>query len=83
LEWSVGFEANGIASVAQIEHRTSSRADRTTFQAIPLEIYGAKMLAVAAVLPLKLKRKFSLTLEIQFAQQVTFILTLDGTLPRS
>jgi len=83
LEWCVGFEANGIASVAQIEERTSSRADRTTFQSFLIEIYRAKMLAVAAVLPLKLKRKFGFPLEIQYAQYVTSILTLDGILPRS
>jgi hypothetical protein len=83
FEWCVGFEADGIAPVAQIEHRTSSRADGTAFQAILTESYRAKVFAVAAVLPLKLKGKFSLTLEVQFAQQVTFIRTFDGTLPGS
>jgi hypothetical protein len=66
-----------------MEQGSATRADRTPVQAILLNIYRAKMLAVAAVLPLKLKRQFSLTLEIQLAQYVTSISTLDGTLPGS
>jgi len=72
-----------MAPVAQIEQRTSTRADWTAFQAILLDIYRAKMLAVAAVLPLKLNRSFELAVEIQLAQYVTFIFTFDGRLPRS
>jgi len=53
------------------------------FQAILIEIYGAKMLAVAAVLPLKFNRSFGLTFKIQLAQYVTFIVALDRSLPRS
>jgi len=68
LERSIGFEADDIASIAQIEHGTSSRTDGTTFQAIPIEIYRTKMLAIAAVLPLKLNRSFGLTFQIQLAQ---------------
>jgi len=33
-----------------------------------IEIYWAKMLAVAAVLPLKLNRRFGFTCKIQLAQ---------------
>jgi hypothetical protein len=83
LEWCVGFEANGIASVAHIQHRTSSRANRTAFKAILIEIYRAKVLAVAAVLPLKLNWILGLAVEIQLAQYVTLIFTLDRRLSRS
>jgi hypothetical protein len=41
------------------------------------------MLAVAAVLPLKLDRIFGITFEIQLAQYVTFTFTFDRTLPWS
>jgi len=83
LERSVGFEANRIAPIAQIEYRTSSRANRAAFQAILIEIYWAKMLAVTAVLPLKLNWSIGLAGEIQLPQYVTFVFTLDGRLPWS
>jgi hypothetical protein len=41
------------------------------------------VLAIAAILPLELDRRFSLTLEIDLAEKVAAILTLDGTLARS
>jgi hypothetical protein len=83
LERCVGFEADRIASVAQIEQRTSSRADGAPFQAILLDIYRAEMFAVTAVLPLKLNWSIGLAVEIQLPQYVTFIFTLDGRLPWS
>jgi len=48
-----------------------------------VEVYGAEVLAVAAVLPLDLDWSFGLTFEVNLTQQVTAITTLDGTLPRS
>jgi hypothetical protein len=48
-----------------------------------VEVYGAEVLAVAAVLPLDLDWSFGLTFEVNLTQQVTAIITLDGTLPRS
>ena len=36
----------------------------------------------SAILPLKINRRFGLAVEIQLAQYVTFIFTLDGRLPR-
>ena len=83
MQRSVGFEAHGIASVAQVEDRNSSRADRTSFQAILIEIKGAKMLAVAAVLPLDFNQRLALTFEIQLAQNVALIFTFDRSLPRT
>ena len=82
LDRRVGFEADRVAPIAQIEHRTATRADRTPFQAILLNIYRAKMLAVAAVLPLKLSWILGLAVEIQLAQYVTLIFTLDRRLSR-
>jgi hypothetical protein len=52
-------------------------------QAVLVEIYGAKVFAIAAILPMELDRSVGLTLEVDLAQQVTAILTLDGTLARS
>jgi hypothetical protein len=52
-------------------------------QTVLIEIYGAEVFAVAAVLPLKLDRSVSLTLEVDLAEQVAAILTLDGILARS
>jgi hypothetical protein len=52
-------------------------------QAVLVEIYRAEVFAIAAVLPLELDRGFSLTLEVDLAEQVAAILTLDGTLARS
>jgi hypothetical protein len=72
-----------MASVAQIEHRASSRADGAAFQPILLKVYRAKMLAVAAVLPTKFRSRMVFTLEIQLAQDMIAISTPDGVLPRS
>jgi hypothetical protein len=63
----VRFEADTKTAVAQVHHRASSVTDRAPFQPILVEIDGAKMLAVAAVLPLKVKRGPSLTPEIKFS----------------
>jgi hypothetical protein len=52
-------------------------------QAVLVEIYGAEVFAIAAVLPMELDRGVSLTLEVDLAEQVAAILTLDGTLARS
>jgi len=43
-------------------------------------IYGAKMFAVAAVLPSQINWSFGRSVEVQLAQYVTFIFTLDGRL---
>jgi hypothetical protein len=83
LQRRIGFEADRVTAVAQIEQRTSTRTDWTAFQALMFEIYRAKVLAVAAVLPLNLNLSLGLAGEIQLAQYVTFVFTLDGRLPRS
>ena len=72
-----------MAAIAQVKDRASARADRTTLQAILIEIDGAEVFAVAAVLPLELDWRPGLALEVDLTQQVAPVLTLDGTLPRS
>jgi hypothetical protein len=51
-------------------------------KAIPFESYGTEMLAVAAVLPLKLNRRLRLTFKIQLTQYVISVLTFDWALSR-
>ena len=83
MDRGVGFEADGKAAVAKIERRTLSCADGTAIEVILSETHGAKMFTVAAIFPEDLSGRFGLAFEIQLAQYVTSILTLDGTLPRS
>jgi hypothetical protein len=52
-------------------------------QAVLVEIHGAKVFAIAAVLPLEFGRSVGLTLEVDLAEQMAAILALDGTLARS
>jgi len=52
-------------------------------QTVLIEIYGAEVFAIAAVLPLELDGSVGLTFEVDLAQQMAAILTLDGTLARS
>jgi hypothetical protein len=52
-------------------------------QTVLIEIYGAEVFTIAAVLPLELDRSVGEALEVDFAEQVAAILTLDGTLARS
>jgi hypothetical protein len=52
-------------------------------QAKLVEIYRAEVLTVAAILPPGLDRGESLAFKIDFAEQMTAILTLDRILSRS
>jgi hypothetical protein len=69
-----------VATITQVEERTASRANRTSFQSIPIEIDGAEVFAVAAVLPNDLGGSFAFAFKIKLAQQVTAIFTLDWAL---
>jgi len=51
-------------------------------QAVLIEIHGAEVLAVAAILPLQFDRRLRLALKVDLAEKVTAIFTLDGTLAR-
>jgi hypothetical protein len=83
LERRVRLEADDVATVAQIKERASACADRTALQAVLVKIDRTEMFAVTAVLPLQLYRRRGLAFEIDGAEEVTAILTLDGTLSRS
>ena len=48
-----------------------------------VEIYGAEVFAIAAILPVEFDRSIGLTFEVNLAEQVAAILTLDGILARS
>ena len=82
LERCVRLEADDVTTVAQVKERAFAGADRAAFQAVLLETYGAEVFAIAAVLPLELDRSVGLTFEVDFAEQMSAILTLDGTLAR-
>jgi hypothetical protein len=47
------------------------------------EVDGSEVLAVAAVLPQDVRRATSFALEVDFAEEVAAILTLDRALARS
>lgn len=83
LEWCIRLETDHVTLIAHVELRTLARADRASLQAMLVEINGAEVFAIAAVLPLEFGWSVGLTLEVDFAQQVTAILTLDGILARS
>lgn len=85
IQGRIRFEANCVATIAQVKSRAASRAYRTTFQTIVVEVDYAKVLAVTAVLPLKRKGRVAgavFSREVQFTNQMTSILTLDRTLSR-
>jgi hypothetical protein len=52
-------------------------------QTVLIEVYGAEVFAIAAVLPVEFDRSVGLTFEVDLAEQVAAILTLDGILARS
>jgi hypothetical protein len=83
LERGVRLEADHVATVAHVKERAFACADRAALQAELVKIDRAEMFAITAILPLQFDRRRSLTLEIDGAEQVTAILTLDGTLSRS
>ena len=83
LQRSVGFEADDVALVAQVKERAFSGADRTALQIILVEINRAEVFAIAAVLPLDLDRRLALAFEVDLAEKVAAVFTLNGILPRS
>jgi hypothetical protein len=52
-------------------------------QTVLIEIYGAEVFAIAAVLPVEFDRSVGLTFKVDLAEQVAAILALDGILARS
>ena len=83
LERRVRLEADDVATVAQVKQRASACADGAALQAVMVKIDGAEMFTVTAVLPLQFDRRRGLAFEIDSAEEVAAIFTLDGTLSRS
>jgi hypothetical protein len=83
LERRVRLEADHVATVAEVKERASAGTDRAALQAVLVKIDGAEVFAVTAILPLQFDRRRSLAFKIDGAEEVTAILTLDGTLSRS
>jgi hypothetical protein len=81
LERRVRLEADDVATVAQVEERAFAGADGAALQAVLIKIDGAEVFAITAVLPLQFDGGGRLALEIDLAEKVAAILTLDGTLP--
>jgi len=72
-----------VAAIAQVKKRASARANRAPLQAVLLKIDRAEVLAVTTVLPEGFDGCPALALEVDLAEEVAAIFTLDGTLPRS
>ena len=83
LERRVRLEADDVATVAQVNERAFACADGAALQAVLVKIDRAEMFAVTAELPLQFDRRRGLAFEIDGAEEVAAILTLDGTLSRS
>jgi hypothetical protein len=82
LERRVRLEADDVATVAQVEERAFAGADGAALQTVLVKIDWAEVFAVTTVLPLQFDRRRGLTLEIDLAEKVAAILTLDGILSR-
>ena len=83
LERCVRLEADDVATVAQVEERAFAGADGAALQAVLVKIDGAEVFAITTILPLQVDRGRRLALEIDLAEKVAAILTLNGTLSRS
>jgi hypothetical protein len=81
LERRVRLEADDVATVAQVQKRASPGADGAALEAVLVKIDGTEVFAVTTVLPVQVDRRRGLALEIDLAEKVSAILTLDGTLP--
>jgi hypothetical protein len=81
LQRRVRLEADDVTTVAQVNERAFACTNGTALEAILIKIDGAEVFAVTAVLPLQIDRRSGLALEIDLAEKVSAILTLDGILP--
>jgi hypothetical protein len=83
LKWCIRLEADHVAAITYIKERASASANGAALKAVLVEIDGAEVFAVTAVLPLQFDGDHGLPFEIDLAEKVAAILTLDGTLSRS
>jgi hypothetical protein len=62
--------------------RASSGAGRAALKSVLVEVDRAEVFAVTTELPLQFDRSYGLTLQVNLAENVTSVFTLNGTLPR-
>src|SRR5215213_11762111 len=72
-----------MATIAQVKKRAFSCADWAALQSILVKFNWAEVFTVATVLPLDLDWRFALAFEVDLAEEVAAVFTLNGTLPRS
>ena len=83
MERRIRLKTDDVAAITQVQERAFASANGTTLEAKLVEIDGAEVFAVAAVLPLDFYWRLGLALKVDFTEQVAPVLTLDGALPRS
>jgi hypothetical protein len=81
LKGRVRLEADDVTTVAQVNERALAGANRAALMAVLVKIDGAEVFTIAAVLPLQIDWGRGQALEIDLAEKVSAILTLDGILP--
>jgi hypothetical protein len=81
LKRRVRLEADDVATVAQVKERAFACANGAALESVLVEIDGAEVFTITTVLPLQIDGRPRLPLEIDLAEQVSAIFTLDGTLP--
>jgi len=83
LERCVRLEADDVAAITQVKERAFASAHGATLQAVLVKIGGAEVFAITAILPLQFDRRGGPALEVDLAEKVAAIFTLDGILSRS
>ena len=82
MQRRVRLEADHIAAVADVNERAFAGTGGTTLQAVLVEVSGTEVFAVTAILPLQVDWRRGLTFEVDLAEKVSAVLTLDGVLSR-
>jgi hypothetical protein len=82
LEGCIRLEADHVATVAQVKERAFASANCAALEAVLVKIDRAEMFTVTTVLPLQVDRRPRLALEIDLAEKMSAVLTLDGILSR-
>jgi hypothetical protein len=83
LEWSIGFETDGVTTIAKVKNRTAPGANRTALQSVVFKVNDRKVFTVAAVLPLEMEGGVVFAMlprKVQFAEHMASILALDWAL---
>jgi hypothetical protein len=83
LEWGIGFETDGVTTIAKVKSRTAPSANRTALQSVVFKVNDRKVFTVAAVLPLEMEGGVVFAMlprKVQFAEHMASILALDWAL---